>query len=310
MNIRVTGQTRSNNAIAYMQQQAARLAMYQDQVSSGVKIKVASDDPSNYASLIQAKAAGMRFDMYSETMSDATTDLNAGVSALGEATDVLTRAKQIAIEGADGSTDDTGFGALATEVDTLISRMTTAGNAQIDGKYIFSGTATGTPPFRASALDAQGHPTAIAYDGSADRARVLIGPGQTADTKYVGSDVFQQAGGDAFQSLITLRDTLRDQTLAPGAKSQAISQIIGQVDAAQQAISGSVGEQSSRLASLSALQSRLSDMKLSSAEQATNLEGTDIAEAVVRMQELQSSLEATMAVTAKLLDPTLLDFVR
>jgi flagellar hook-associated protein 3 FlgL len=310
VNIRVTGQTQSANAIAYMQKQAAAAAKYQDQISSGLKVKAASDDPVNYTSLLQAKSAIERFDAYAQTVSDATTDLNAGVDALGEANQVLVRARQIAIEGADGATDFAGFEALAVEVDSLIERMMTAANSRVDGKYLFGGTATSTPPFRVGTVDAQGRPATFAYDGSADRARVLVGPGETVDTKYVGSDVFQQPGGDVFRSLIDLRNTLRDTSLTSGAKSQALSQRLGEVDAAREALSNTVGEQSSRLASLEAMKNRIGDLKLASTERATDLEAADIAEAIVRLQEQKTSLEATMAVTAQLLQPSLLDFLR
>ena len=36
------------------------------------------------------------------------------------------------------------------------------------------------------------------------------GQNQTVDTRYAGSEVFQQPGADVFQALITLRDNLRD----------------------------------------------------------------------------------------------------
>ena len=52
---------------------------------------------------------------------------------------------------------------------------------------LFGGTATGARPFQVATANAQGQPATIAYAGSTDRARVLVGPGHTAATKYVGS---------------------------------------------------------------------------------------------------------------------------
>jgi flagellar hook-associated protein 3 FlgL len=309
MNIRVTGQTQSNNAIANIQRQAASAAKYLDQISSGVRVKAASDDPGNYAAILRARADGLRFDAYSQTMSDATTDLNAGVDALLDVNQALTRARQIAVEGADATTGPDGHAALAIEVDALIDRLMKAANTQVEGKHLFGGTATNAPPFEVTGTDATGRPTAISYVGATDRARVLVGPGQTADTKYVGSEVFQQGGADLFQTLIGLRDTLRSN--APdGAKSQALNQSLAAVEAARDAVTETVGEQSAQLASLEAFRNRMSDLKLASDGRVTDLEGTDMAEAVVRMQEFETALQATMAVTSRIFQPSLLDFLR
>lgn len=311
MNIRVTAQTQTANAIAYLRQQTAAAAKYQDQISSGLRVKLPSDDPGGYAQLARAKADGLRFDTYRQTMTDATADLNAGVGALRDVNDVLVRAKQIAQEGINETTDPGSAAALATEVDSLIGRVLAAGNTQsADGKYLFGGTATGAPPFQVAATDAAGRPAAISYAGSADRARALIGPGQTVDTRYAGNQVFQRTGADAFQALIDLRDNLRNTSLSNPARAAALTQSLSAVDAARNAIGDTTGEQAAHLAALDALQNRVGDLRLAAQERAGGIAGTDYAEAVVKLNQQQTALQATVAVSAKLLQPTLLDFIK
>jgi flagellar hook-associated protein 3 FlgL len=309
MNIRVTGQTQVSNAIAYIRNSSDGLAKYQDQLSSGLRVKLPSDDPVQYPALARAKAESARLTAYAATMSDATTSLNAGVSALQDANDVLTQAKQLAAQGANGDVNQNDQDALATQVDALIDRMVAAGNTQVNGHYLFGGTATDTPPFRVATTNAQGKPATIAYDGSADRGRALIGAGQTVDTKYVGSAVLQQGGGDVFQTLTSLRDALRDPAMSQAAKSQALNQSLSQIDTAQTAIGNAMGEQSSSLATLDSLQSRMQDLKLTADTRSGEIEGTDYAEAVVKMQEQENTLQASLAVSARLLQPSLLSFI-
>jgi len=309
VNLRVSGQTQTNYAIANLQRQGSLFAKYQDQVISGLKVKVASDDPANYPSLLRAKNEVLRFSTFAQTMSDATTDLNAGVDAMLEAQQTMVRARQIASEGANGPMEQAGLETLAVELDSLVNRLMTAGNSQIDGKYLFSGTASDTPPFRVAATDVSGRPATIAYDGSNDRARVLIGPGQTVDTKYAGSEVFQQPGGDLFQTLIRLRDNLRNPAFTQAERSQALNASLTDVQNSQDALSSATGEQSANLATLDVLKNRVGDLRLTSLIRATEIEGTDIAEAAVRLQEIQASLQASLAVTSRLLQPSLLDFI-
>jgi flagellar hook-associated protein 3 FlgL len=310
MNIRVTTQTQVANTIANMERQTAALAKYQNQLSSGLRVALPSDDPTAYSGLNRAKAASLRYDAYTQTMSDTTAILNSGVSALGEVNSVLTRAKQIGLEGADATTDAFGYEALATEVDGLIDRAMSAANSQVEGKSLFGGTATGTTPFRVATTDANGRPATIAYDGAAERGRVLIGPGETMDARYAGDAVFQQAGGDVFASLIGLRDALRDTTLTGPAKSAAIGTQLASVEAARDAIGKVTAEQSSGLATLEAVQARVSDLKLTSDGHVSDLGSTDYPDAIVKMQAQQNSLQASLGVSAQLLQPSLLSFIR
>lgn len=311
MNIRVTGQTQMANAIANQRGQFAALAKYQNQISSGLRVKLPSDDPSHFPALTHARAASQRLTMYSQTIADATTDLNAAVDALQETNDVLVRAKQIAIEGANSTTEPQGgYEALATEVDSLIDRALRASNTQQDGKYLFAGTATTTTPFRVTLSDANGRPATIGYNGSPDRSRVLTGQGETTDVRYAGDSIFQQAGNDVFQALIGLRDDLRTAAQSGMNMGQALTTRLGEIDAARDAIGESIGEQSSSLAILDTLQARVSDLKLDATTRAVEIEGTDFADAMVRMQAQDTALQATLAISARLSQPSLLDFLR
>jgi flagellar hook-associated protein 3 FlgL len=312
MNVRVTGQTQTNNAIAYMRQRNGELAKYQDQISSGLRTKLPSDDPASFPALSQAKAASLRLGTYAQTQGDTTSSLDASVSALQDINDLLVRARQIALEGADSSTgsEPQAREALAVEVDGLIDRALRGANSQPDGKAIFGGTAIDTPPFRVATTDANGRPATVVYDGAAERARTLTGPDQTIDSRYAGGEVFQRPGADVFQSLIALRDDLRNAALDGPALSQSLNQRLTDVDAARNAIGDTVGEQASNLATLEALQNLTGDAKLLADERTGELEATDYAEAVVKMQEQQTALQAIYATTAKLLDTGLLDFIR
>lgn len=310
MNIRVTGQTQVNNAIANLRRQQADAAKFQDQISTGLKVKAASDAPSAFASITAARSASKRSSTYQGTINDSTADLNAGVSALQETSAVLTKASSLAITGASGTIDTTGFEALASEVDTLISRTLSAANLQQDGRYLFGGTATDTPPFRVATTTTDGKPATIAYDGATQRARALISPSQTVDSRYAGSEVFQQTGEDVFGALIGLRDDLRNTTLNDAQKTAAVSARLGDIQNARNRVGEVMGEQSGSLAGMEAIQNRLQDLKLNADTRSGDLEATDYADAVLRLKEQETSLQATLGVAAKILQPSLLDFIR
>jgi flagellar hook-associated protein 3 FlgL len=312
VNIRVTTQSQTNNAIAYMRQRADELAMYQNQVASGYRVQLPSDDPGSFAALSQAKAASARLDAYNQNVSASTAVLNNSVSTLQDVNSVLVQANQIALQGADAasSTDPTSNEALASQVDGLIDQALRDANAQPDGKSLFGGTATGAQPFAVTSIDAAGRPLTIGYNGSNQRANVITGPNQTVDTRYDGSKVFQQAGGDVFQALISLRDQLRDTTLTGPARAAAFQQRISDLGAARDAVGQTTAEQSASLATLQSVQNLNSLNKTSADQQVGDIAGTDYADAVVKMQEQQTALQAIYATTAKLLQQGLLNYIQ
>lgn len=310
MNIRVTGQTQVNNAIANLRRQQADANKFQDQISTGLRVKAASDAPVAYASATAARGASKRASTYQDTLNDSTSDLNAGVSVLQETSNVLTKATELAIDGASGSIDANGFEALASEVDSLLNRALTAANQQQDGRYIFGGTATDTPPFSVGTLDADGRPANIAYNGATERARALVSKSQTVDNRYVGSEVFQAAGQDVFGALIGLRNDLRNGTLSESQKTAAVSARLADIQNARTRVGEVMGEQAGNLAGLEAMQNRLSDLKLNADTRAGDLEGTDYAAAVVGLKQQETTFEATLGVIGRMNQTSLLDFLR
>lgn len=304
--MRVTSQTQAANAIANSQRQTAALAKFQNQLSSGLRVERPSDDPSAFPGLSREKAIARRYEAYTRTMADATATLNAGVSALGEMNLVLTRAKAIAVEGADATVNAPERETLASEMDRLIERALATANQKDDGRAVFGGTATDVTPFRVAATNAQGRPATVVYDGAGENSRALIGPDQTVETRFAGGALFQRSGGDAFAALIGLRDALR----APGANAGTINPWLGAVDAARDAVGEGTAALASGLVTIEAVESRTADLKLVSDVRVGELGGTDYAEAVVRMREQESTLQASLAVSARLFQPSLLDFIR
>jgi flagellar hook-associated protein 3 FlgL len=314
MYMRVTAQTLASNVIANMEQQSSALATITNQVSSGIRIQSPSDDPAGWVALTQAQTASNQLGAYSQTISDATSTLNAGTSALQNVSNILSQATQIATQGANvnTATSPDGYSALATQVNGLITQLVSAANSTSGGTYLFGGTATTAPPFQVTATDAQGDPNSVSYVGSTAPGRELIGAGQTVDTRYVGSQVFQASGADAFQALITLRNNLTNPTLtqSEASMSTALNQSLSDISAASTSVDNATAEQASSVSTLTATQSRVQALQLAANTEVGNVGGTDYTSAIVQMQSDQTALQASEDVSAKLLQTNLLSFIQ
>ncbi len=310
MQVRITSYGRVEQAISNLQSQASKSAQWQEQISTGLRLNRASDDPSDYSRMLVSKARDQRIDTHLANIAESTAELNQGVSMLTEANDILVQAQNLARDGANASTGDEAYEALATTVDGLISRMVDVGNSKFGNRQLFGGTATDTPSFVVSATDANGRPTSITYQGSDERAKGSISPDQTVDTNYTGNQIFQNSTGNVFQSLIDLRNTLRQTGLTQNQRADQLNTNLASLESARSIVQGTIGEQASNLENLEALKNRFGEVRLTLREHTANLENADIAEALVRYQEQQNAFQATLSVSAKLFDTSILDFIR
>jgi flagellar hook-associated protein 3 FlgL len=310
MELRSTSGIRVAQTAANMQSQAASVAKWQQAIASGRRLEKPSDGPSDFVAMIDYKARSVRIDTLKTAINDSTTTLNEGVSHLTEAHDVLTKAFTLAADGANAATDDRAYPAIAAEVDALLTRMIEIGNAQPGGRFLFGGTKTATKPFTVATTNLNGQPETIVYNGSDERSKGIIGSGQTVDTTYAGGRVFQDPSADVFQSLIALRNDLQDTSLNQTAKAQALNVRMAEIDKARNRLTATMGEQASSLENLEALNNRLGDVKVNVEGRLGDISGTDFAEAAIKFQEQQNAFQATLAMSAKIFDASLLDFIR
>ena len=98
------------------------------------------------------------------------------------------------------------------------------------------------------------------------------------------------------------------QQEAPAA--QQAEQRLNDLDSARNAVNDATAVQSSSLATLQSLQNLTGDLKLTADGRIGDLSGTDYAQAVVKMQEQATALQAIYATTVQILQPGLLDFIK
>ncbi len=190
--MRVTSEMQTQQALRYLQTNYARMAKLQEQLSSGKRILRSSDAPADMVRVLQNRAEDLRLDTHLSTLRDAGYVLQTSVEAMTEAREVLTHARDVALEVNDGSHDPIADGAFAHEIDVAIDRLLRVANRQLpDGRHLFGGTASDTVPFAVTSTDGASRPTAIAYQGSDQESEAVVGKDLSVGTLISGSRVFQ-----------------------------------------------------------------------------------------------------------------------
>lgn len=166
-------------------------------------------------------------------------------------------------------------------------------------------------------LSVDGGATSVPIDFSANQivADSVTGAVTNIDSTNIrstGTDHLDYQGTyDAFQSLMALRDDLRNtRGLSETDLLQSISRRVAELDHAQQGILHTVGEQSASLQYLESFAEHVREAQVVGKQLISDLEDVDISQVVVQMQANQNLLDLTLAVAARLQDQSLLDFMR
>ncbi len=297
MSDRITINAINNTVLADNQRTISRLSTYQEQLSSGKRINRVSDDPGAARSALRYRAESVQTSKYLDNISKGESFVNASDSAMEQMSQVLDDAKSLAVQGANGTQDAASRKALAQSVDSLLTRMVDLANTVHDGRYIFAGTATFTQPFARSA-DGQ----SVVYQGNLDTFEVQIGPGSRVPVNQDGNTLFKDQN-DVFASLVGLRDALKAND------ASTVTGLVQNIDDAHTHLNdlhGALGGSEQRL---ELGRNQLEAAKVNLDALVSSAEDVDFADTIAKMQLAQVALEAGLQAGAKVLKPSLLDYL-
>lgn len=297
MSDRITINAINNTVLADNQRTISRLANYQEQLSSGKRINQVSDDPGAARSALRYRAESMQTTKYLDNISKGDSFITASDSAMEQMSQVLDDAKSLAVQGANGTQDAASRKALGQSVDSLLTRLVDLANTVHDGRYLFSGTATFTQPFARSADG-----TTVDYQGNLDTFEVQVGPGSQVNVNQDGNTLFKQQV-DVFGSLVDLRDALRAND------ASKISGLVQTVDDAHSHLNDLHGALGGTEQRLELARNQLESAKVNLDGLVSAAEDADFPEIISQMQLAQVALEAGLKAGAKVLRPSLLDFL-
>lgn len=276
-----------------------RIAAAQRQIASGKRIEKPSDDPlaAHNAMRLRSELAGIEQDR--RTIDDTKGWLDTTDSALATMTDVVHRARELALQGANGTMSQSDRNKLADEIDQLVETAKSAGNASYGGRYVLAGQETDDPPYPPGGGDA--------YGGDAGAIARQIGPGVSVQVNVLGSAVLGSGGPDGklLSTLRTLAADLRSGNLS-GLRGPALNGLSTNLEDVTSA-RGTVGALSTRL---EAAQARLAQVEESTSSLLSANEDTDVARAIIDLNTQQSVYEAALKSGQALVQPSLLDFLR
>src|SRR3954463_6181767 len=197
---RVTNGMMTGSLLGDINSLTTRIARTQQSISSGRQITAPSDDPLGTQRSLGLRSVIEGAQQHQRNIDEATGWLQTTDDALGDISNIINRAKELTIQGANDSLGPDQLQSIALEIDQLVAAVKDSANASYQGTYVFAGAATTTAPYTLPGGDTyQAAPTGVV-------AR-QIGPGVSVQINTRASDLFGsgQAAGDN-KLLNNLRD--------------------------------------------------------------------------------------------------------
>ena len=137
----------ANQALLNLNKNQQGLGKLVNQLSSGLRVNTASDDPSGLAIAVNLTDQAKGFDTANLNVQDATNAANVADGALSTVTSILQRIRSLAIEAANTITSPTDRQALQAEVTQLLQEVNQiSSNTNFNGQALLDGSHAGFQP--------------------------------------------------------------------------------------------------------------------------------------------------------------------
>jgi flagellar hook-associated protein 3 FlgL len=307
----------------------SRMENLQAETATLKKLNRPSDDPVGAAKVLEVRTDKVNNEQFQVNARLANAFLDNTDHALEDLSEILMRAKEIAIGQSSNasSTPESRYG-VAEEVSQLFQRAVATGNRRIGDRYIFGGFKTTSSP-----VDAEGN-----YLGDDGEVMVEIGrevfiganlpghevfnthPKASADQRRIREKPESEGPGPArrlasdeepgaqnvnlFQQLKALRTGLLtgDMETIRGSLD-AFDDLLGKVISLRSKIG-------SRVQSIAGNMGALERHNITNAQLTSNLEDADMTRVVSDLAKEETVFKSSLASSKHLIQPTLLDFLR
>ena len=298
--IRTTNNQSAVHVLDDLQRVSANLQHTQRKLSTGKEINQVEDDPvaAGRAMFLRSQVSDVQ--QYQKNINEALGFQDASESAMASVQNIMKRAKELVVQAGNGTLDQTGLNNIAAEIKQLVEAARQSMNSTYAGRYLFSGTATLTAAFPSPGLT---------YAGDANTMQRVIGQGEQVDLNLRGWEAFSVPPTAAGQNALQLLDKVATD-LVSGNRAALGGPDLQGVDAMLDQLSASRAQVGARTNRLETQQARLKDLELNVEDLLSKTEDADMAKAMVDFSMQQSIYQSALQSGARVLQPSLLDFLR
>lgn len=280
------------------------VAKMQQQIATGKQIEVASDNPVAFSDAARLKHQLAKLDQYERNITNLMQRMQTEESTLADATNILTRIQELAIQGSNDTYSAEDRRTIAGEISQLRDSLVQLANVKDSAdQSVFGGYSGDVLPF---VQDEQG---IVTFVGDTNVQQVEIADGVETAANGNGFSIFMQVAvpgkpgvSSVFKLIADVVDKLR-QGKSSGAELSGVTASLDQINNAQM-LAGT------RLSKVTRQQESLASAQLQAKTMLSTVEDTDIEKVVTELKQKMLSLEASQASFVKIAELSLFNYMR
>lgn len=302
--MRITQSLLTMRTLRDLNTQLQDLSVLQERLATGQLVNRPSDDPVDARRAMSIRSAISRSTQFISNLDGLEPSLRASEGVFTSTMNIIQRTRELTVRGASGTLGQEQLDINAEEINQLLEQMVLESNQRVDGKTIFGGTHTKIDAFTVTRDLITDRITAVTYQGNSEEIDVQFSENGFLSVNATGSNVFQ-SDVDIFETLIGIRDDL-----LAGDQDNLRDVRLGELNTSQEQISR-------ELAKIGAVDNRVveiinstQDLILDLQEQLSDRIDADYAETVLQFNVQQNSYQSALNASARILQNSLLDFIR
>ena len=297
---RITNNMIINNFLANFTRSQKSLNKYMEQLTTGEKFSRISDEPI-YAVKAMKLETMLKFnEKYMENAEEGINWLNVTDKALDDVVKTLRKLRDSAVKAANGTMTPDDRLKIKQEVDQLKEHLIDVANSRYGNAYIFNGAKTRIQPYKnVDSTD----PSAYVGEGGLSNEKLLreLGAGITIEVNVTGAEI---GFGQIFADLQGFSNALENND------TDTLETMMGTIDKHIESVLGARAQVGSRQTRLELTVDRFTSQEIAYADILNKTKGTDIAETIMKLKNEENVYRIALATGARIIQPTLMDFLR
>ena len=309
--MRVTQSMLSSNMLRNLSNSYSKMGKLQDQINTGSKISRPSDDP-----VIAVKGIGYRTNLnkveqYKRNMGEVENWLDTSDDTLDHVGIALRRVQELVTNAASDTNTDEDREKMKKEIDQIKLQIRDLANTKVGEKYLFSGTNTLSPVFENGKFagqpftegDSLSNLVNTANPGFSNSVEIEVYDGVNLDMNTKAVDMFAQID----DMLTSIQKDLADPAGTIGSK---IGDHLSTISTVQNKVLENRADIGARQNRVDMMINRLATQEVVVTKQLSDNEDIDYERVITDMITQESIHQAALSVGAKIIQSTLVDFIR
>jgi len=293
--MRVTQGMLSNNMLRNLTNSYAKFNTYFDQLSTGKKISLPSQDPVVAMKGINYRAQVAEIGQFQRNISEAHNWMDNSDAALDKATAAVQKLRELAIQASNGTNDDQALNSIKEEAEQLQEHLIDIANTNVNGKYIFNGTNTDTAPIT------KNENGEIQVEHNTGAVMIEVAHGTKLQVNVEGESIFPE---DLFGDVKNFIEALES------GNQEGMDQSIGVLDENINRIIDERADLGARMNRLELVENRLSEQETIATKTMSDNEDIDFEEVITNLITQESLHRAALSAGSRIIQPSLIDFLR